>query len=217
MNTNSIVIAAMALGLTAIAGGAQAQDADRWFFHVGPAALILDEKAEEVRLGGAVVPGANVKIDPQYTVEAEIGYFLTENVAVAFAGGAPPKAKVDATGSMAPLGRAGEMTYGPATLTAQYHFARGERFQPYVGAGLTFMVVFDTDDGALSDLDVDSSIGTALQAGANFWLTKRAGVFVDVKKAFLDTKATGTLGGTPVEADVRLDPLVVNAGLALRF
>jgi len=38
-----------------------------------------------------------------------------------------------------------------------------------------------------------------------------------VKKGFLRTTSSGTLGGAPIHADVKLDPLVIGAGLKLRF
>ena len=48
-------------------------------------------------------------------------------------------------------------------------------------------------------------------------LSERAGLFFDVKKGWLRTNATGSEGPYPVVAHVVLDPVVLHAGLALRF
>jgi outer membrane protein len=103
------------------------------------------------------------------------------------------------------------------TLTAHYHFMNLGRLQPYVGLGPAFMYVFDDKDGAMSRLHINNTVGVALQAGADLMITDRWGVFVDVKKAFLRTEATGYLGPAPVKAQVTLDPLVLHTGLNLRF
>jgi outer membrane protein len=187
-----------------------------FFVHFGPAAVALNESAK-VKLLGNLVPGASVSIAPQLTVAVEAGYFITPNVAVSFTGGFPPTVDIMGKGALAGLGRLGTTTYGPTTLTAHYHFTGMGRFQPYIGAGPTFMVVFGSKDGALSNLKVNNAVGFALQIGADYMVTDKWGVFVDVKKAFLKTTATGTLGGAGTKSSVTLDPLVVHTGVTYRF
>ncbi|WP_374470625.1 OmpW family protein [Phenylobacterium sp.] len=210
------IAAAAALAAASLAGAAHAQEASRWFVHAGPAFVEPDESAD-MTAGGQTVPGADVSIGGRWTAEVEVGYFVTPNVAIAVAGGFPPKFNVDASGTLASLGRAGTMTGGPAGIMAQYHFNPEGRFQPYVGGGASFLVVFDTEDGALNDLEADSAVGTVLQAGANLMVNDRWGGFVDVKKAWVGTVAKANLGPTPVRAKVKVDPLVFNAGLTYRF
>jgi outer membrane protein len=79
------------------------------------------------------------------------------------------------------------------------------------------MYVFDEKDGLLSDLKVRHTMGVAFQAGVDLMLDDHWGVFLDVKKAILRTEASGYLGPAPIKADVRLDPLVLHAGLTYRF
>lgn len=214
LSLNSLILAGItALSLTT---AASAQDTSRWFVHAGPAEVMLDTKVK-MTAGGQTVPGAAVSIAPQWTVEGEVGYFLTPNVAVAFAGGYPPTATINASGSLSALGRAGQMTYGPATLNAQYHFLHEGVFRPYVGAGLTFMLVFDTKDATLTHLKVDDALGSDLQIGSDFMISPHWGAFIDYKKAFLSTTATGMLGPAPVVAKVQLNPGVANAGVVYRF
>lgn len=205
-----------ALAAAAVATSAQAQEAGDWIVHLGPALVDPDESAS-LTAGGAPVPGGNVKIDAEWSVEGEVSYFLTPNIAISAAAGFPPEFTIEGAGSLAGLGTAGKMRGGPAGIFAQYHFNRAGRVSPYVGAGVAFLVVFGTEDGALTNVEADSAVGTSLQAGANVWLNDRWGAFIDVKKVFIETESTGSLGGAPVRATVTIDPLVTNFGVAWRF
>ena len=199
-----------------VAPPTQQASAPRFFLHLGPAGLVLDEDAE-IYAAGSQVPGGTIKIKSHLTFAVEAGYFVTPNVAVSFTGGLPPNVKIEAAGTMNGMGRVGATTYGPMTATVHYHFTEMGRFQPYVGVGPAFMYVFDHQDGIMASLQVDNTVGVAFQAGANYMFTDQWGIFVDVKKAILRTKATGFLGPVPVKADIRLDPLVLHTGVTFRF
>lgn len=209
-------MAALAMTCASAATAAHAEDASRWFVHAGPAVVMPDESAE-MSAGGQPVPGANVSIDSRWTVEGELGRYLTRNVAVAIAGGYPPTFTVNAAGSIAALGEAGKMTGGPAALLVQYHFNREGRIQPYVGAGVSFLIVFSTKDGAMNHLHADSAVGSAIQAGTDIMLNDRWGAFVDVKKAWVGTVAKGELGPIPIVAKVKVNPLVPSFGVTYHF
>lgn len=204
------------IALVACGSAAHAEDASRWFLHVGPALVAPTEKSE-VSVGGAPIPGASVSIDSRWTAAGEVGYFITPNIAIAAAGGAPPKFKVNASGSIAALGTAGQMTGGPAGLMVQYHFNPDGVIRPYIGAGPAFLIVFSTEDGAMSHLKANSAVGTLIQAGSDFMINKRWGAFIDVKKAWVGTLATGFMGPNPVQAKVSIDPIVTNLGVNYRF
>ena len=198
------------------ATGASAQAQPEWFVRTGPALVSTDEKAE-LFAGGALVPGADVSIEPETTVAVEIGRFVTSNIAISVTGGYPPTFVVETAGSLSGLGAAGEIVGGPAALTAHYHLNRGGRFKPYAGAGVALMYVFDANDGVMNDVETDSALGPAVQVGADYMFTSRWGAFADFKKAWISTEARGFLGGAPVRADVQLDPAVFNAGVTLAF
>jgi outer membrane protein len=187
-----------------------------FYLHVGPGALDLAEGAK-VNVGGAAFPGADISIDPHLSAIIEAGYFFSPNFAVSFTGGLPPTIDIMGAGSLAGAGRLGTMTYGPATLTAHYHFTDFGPFQPYIGAGPTFMVAFNAKDGALGNLQVDHAIGFAFQIGADYMINENWGAFIDFKKAYLRTEATGTFGGSPATSEVKLDPAVFHLGLTYRF
>jgi outer membrane protein len=212
-----IASAAIAADPAVPAPAAQPQTTGLGFFvHAGPAGIELDEGAK-IYAADARVPGGTISVKRHFTVAVEAGYFITPNLAVSFTGGFPPNVKIEAAGSMDGMGRVGASTYGPMTVTMHYHFTGLGRLQPYIGAGPAFMYVFDQTDGLMNSLHVDNTAGFAFQAGADYMITDRWGVFVDVKKAILRTDATGFLGPAPIRADLRLDPLVVHTGVTLRF
>lgn len=199
------------------AGVASAEIGDgNWYIHAGPAQVTLADEAT-VNFGGVDVPGAGYASDPQITTVVEIGRFFTANWAGSITVGLPPEAEARGSGSIAGIGNLGTATYGPAALTGHYHFNDGGDFRPYVGAGLTFMHVFDTSDGAMNNLEVEDAFGTVVQAGATYSFGERWSIYADVKQAFLETNASGSIGGAPVTADMVFDPLVASAGIGFRF
>ncbi|WP_262389445.1 OmpW/AlkL family protein [Cupriavidus campinensis] len=111
------------------------------------------------------------------------------------------------------------MKYGPAAVTLQYQFQGLARYDlyPYIGAGMTYLKIFDTTDGSVTDFQARNAWGGVAQVGLEYRVTKHIGVFVDAKKFIVRTSATGNLGPVPVHAAVRLDPLVTQAGIAFRF
>ncbi|MCJ2009597.1 OmpW/AlkL family protein [Methylobacterium sp. J-092] len=190
--------------------------ADRFFIRAGIVGLVLNESAS-IGAMGAKIPGATIGIEPQVTASLEAGYYITPNVAIAVTGGLPPKAVIEAAGTIAPLGRLGSIVYGPTTATLQYHVLGFGRLQPYVGIGPAVLFVFSEKDGAAQRLRVDSSVGVVGQIGANYMFDAHWGIFGDVKAAWLGTEARGFLGPVPIKAEVRLDPVTFSAGLIHRF
>jgi outer membrane protein len=220
------ILASLLLAGTALSTAGHAADVgsdtgwaslNGFYLRGGVGGIILDESAD-FNVGGAPFPNASLSIDPQVTAIVELGYFFSPNFAVSFTGGFPPTIDIIGTGNAAPLGRLGTTTYGPSTLTAHYHFDGFGAFQPYIGGGLSFLVVFDSKDGALTNFKVENSVGLALQAGADYMINENWGLFVDVKKGFLRTDSSGLIGGAvPATAKVKLDPWVISTGITYRF
>jgi outer membrane protein len=212
------MVAATATATVAVLGVANSAHAAQgeWFVHPGPAQLTLADKAT-ISVGGTVIPGASYSSTPQTTAVVEVGRDLTDNIGLSVTVGLPPKAEANGSGSIAGLGMLGSATYGPAAITAQWRFTNPTVVQPYVGAGASYMHIFDTSDGVMNSLKIKDTYGPVVQAGAEFKLAGRWGAFIDVKKAWLETDATGTMGGAPVTAKMKFDPLVANAGVAFRF
>ena len=193
----------------------QAVPTDGAFLHFGPGALMFSAGAT-VKLAGTVIPGGTVKIDPNGTLITELGYRWGK-FGLSITGGFPPLATVSGAGSLSSLKTLGRIRYGPTVVTAHYHFTQFARFQPYLGGGPVFLLVFANKDGAIQHLDVHGHVGAAVQAGAEYALSDRWFLFGDAKKAWLRTTAAAELQSAPVQARIRLDPVVVASGLSCRF
>lgn len=183
---------------------------------LGAAGVFFDTSAS-VELGGAKLPNASVETTDAFTGALEVEYYLRPSFSVSLTAGIPPLTDVDGTGPLEPFGKLGEVRYGLAAVLAKYHFDRWGRFQPFLGAGASYFAVFDTEDAALGDLDVDDAFAPVIQAGADFMVSERVGLYASVTHAFLDTEGSGTALGLPVTADIELDPTVVQGGLLVRF
>lgn len=200
-----------------LASHASATDEQKnWMVQVGPANLSLADDAV-LKVAGNVIPGAEIKTESQYTPTVTVARYIADEFAASLTIGPPPRAEIDAAGSLNGVGRLANVDYGPAALTLQYHPFRGKRVDPYIGAGFAYMLVTNTQDGVFQNVEVENDLGAALQAGVNISVTERYGVYLDVKKAFLTTKATGTFNGLDAVAEVVMDPLVISAGGTISF
>ena len=197
-------------------GPALGSDDTRWTIRAGLTSLRLADQID-LSVGGAPFPGAGLSTFEHATPTVQIGYFLTDNIALNATLGLPPTVAVYGGGTIGALPKLGEVTYGPTALTVQFHPLRHGRIRPYVGAGVSYMIVFDTEDGAFQDLEVSNDFGLAFEAGTDFMITDRWGLFVDVKHALLRPTATGTFMGAPVVGETRLDPWAYSAGITFHF
>jgi outer membrane protein len=212
--------AAVLVGLHAMAGVALAQSsADMpgpWWVHAGPVQVQFHTTAA-VNLGGAVVPGGGADANNNTTLGLEIGRDLTPNLAARLTVGVPPRTTLTGTGTLQGAGELGRVKYGPAVLSATWAFDGLGAVRPYIGAGVNYTVVLDSQDGSITSLKVKNAFGSVLQAGFDIPLGQRWGLFLDVKKVFLKTTADGFVGTAPASASVRLDPLLIHGGVSYRF
>lgn len=210
-----LIIASAAAPLL-MATSAQAQTSDTGFVHVG--LTHVDQKDEAtLYAGGAEVPGAGYETKKKVTASVEAGFYVYEGAAIAVSVVLPASTPNIAAGTLDGLGNLGDEKPGFLTATAQYHFNRGGTISPYVGAGVSYLYFADLDDGVVTDLDIDNAWGTALQAGADVRVSGPWSLFIDAKKLFIDTNASGLLGGAPITADAEVDPWILSAGVGFRF
>lgn len=191
---------------------------ERPFFLKGGIAHVGFSESATVSMGGSVVPGGDGRVKDNVSLSLEFGYYVTPDISVAVAAGLPPTTTVSGAGSLAAAGELGDVTYGPTVFSASYHFGEPGGIRPYLGAGISYTIIFDTKDRALSNLQAKNAWGTALVAGIDVPLNERWGAFIDVKKIW--TKSTATFdaaGGGRDSAVLTLDPLVVSSGLSWRF
>jgi outer membrane protein len=168
----------------------------------------LSPANESAPLGG-VGAADRIHVSDKTIPEFDISYFFTPNLAAELVLTIPQKHDVTLDGT-----KIGTFKHLPPTLLAQYHFAPASAFSPYLGAGLNYTNISKVHllDGA-AELE-HSSVGLALQAGANFHIDERWSVNVDLKK--VQIRSDVMLGGAKV-SKVKVDPVLFAVGVGYRF
>jgi outer membrane protein len=186
-------------------------------------------------LGGGVVTSnalygnssANLQVDSNTIPELDISYYVTKNIALELilALGTKHDVKTSSAGGALHSRDLGEVNLLPPTLTAQWHFNPDQTFDPYVGAGLSYLRAMDNGlkaRTAIGDqpIRIDrNSWGPAIQAGFDVNLKDGWLVNFDVKKIWFDTdvKLNVNGGGWNKIDKLHVDPLVVSVGFGKKF
>jgi len=161
---------------------------------------------------------ANDNVVPTVAVE----YYFSKNVSLETIC-CVTKHKVTGTGSVAGAPLVKDVLIIPATFTLKYHMPLGP-VKPYVGAGPTLFIMLDgkpdTTATALgvTDVDMSSNLGVAVQAGVDIAVGNGMGISLDAKKYWVGTTAKFYAGSTlALETKHKLDPWVLSGGLYFRF
>ena len=206
-----------ALTLAAACGVGHAQSTgQRLWVHLGVAHVDFNSSATvDVPALGGRVQGQSASASNNTTLAFEVGYELAPGVIASATLGIPPTTTITGQGGPFAGAELGKVKYGPSVWTVHYHFDAGV-VKPYVGAGLTYVLVFQSRDSTLGGLDSKNALGSAIQAGMDIPLNNQWFAFVDAKKLFVKAKPTFT-NPAPGSATLKLDPLIVHAGIGFRF
>lgn len=173
---------------------------------------------------------ANLQVDSNTIPELDISYYVTKNIALELilALGTKHDVKTSSQGALLTDRDLGEVNLLPPTLTAQWHFNPDQMFDPYVGAGVSYVRAMDNGLKAKTTLGgapirIDrNSWGPALQAGLDVNLKDGWLLNLDVKKIWFDTdvKLDAAVVGVPGYRKIDnldIDPLVVSVGFGKKF
>ena len=208
------------------AGGAMlpsvglAQDeagADRPFFLNLGYGMASYRTTGRASVAGQPVDGARVALGDVRFASMEIGWRFSPDWSLSFVGGLPPTVALHGRGDFAPQGVLRKVDYGSVMLGVAYHPFTLGRFEPLVGAGLSYTFILRTHGGSMSDLDIADNYGPFLQVGGRYHVTDSLAAFVDARKPWLSFDAKGVAGGLPVRVGVDPDPVSVTLGLSYRF
>lgn len=115
----------------------------------------------------------------------------------------------------------GDIDMIPITGILRWHLLPNAMIDPYIGGGAAYVLLEDGDDGieGFDQLDFDDDVGFAVNAGVGIRLGERFGLNVDAKYVPLETNATAVVvgGGETADGRVEISPIIVSAGLSLRF
>ena len=155
--------------------------------------------------------------------ELDFTYMITNNVgAELILGTSRHSVTANRTALGGGNGSIGKVSVLPPTLTLQYHFNPEGAIRPYVGAGLNYTRFYragglSTEVGGVSIKK--NSFGPALQVGVDIPVTKSVFLNVDLKKIWIDTKATGNSGAINGVGlgKLEINPLVFGVGVGMKF
>ena len=114
----------------------------------------------------------------------------------------------------------GNMNITPISLGAQFHILGKSRFDPYVGAGVAYvlgddLLTQDTEAAGIGRIEVEGGAGYYINAGIGVQISEGFGVVLDARQIQYEPGSRSSVTG--VEQDLELTPRILSAGLRLRF
>ena len=225
----------LAAGLV-VSAGASAYDKGDFIVRAGYAALLPNES------GGGLdgTPINRMGVDNAGMGAFTVGYMLSEHIGLELVGSGPFLHHLEAPGSsksqLAVKGEdLGKTKVIPPTALLQFYPYHGA-FQPYAGIGLTYAYFFDekarqfaNDNlGGKTKIDIDDSVGPALQLGADYDLSSALGtsfpLMIGAMGMYSHVKADAKIStrmadGTMAKRDSNtdLDPFLFMVSAGTRF
>ncbi|NIZ12380.1 OmpW family protein [Phaeobacter sp. HF9A] len=192
---------ALSASLTALAVPAMAQSQGDWTLGVG--VINVSPKSDNGLLAGQPT---SIGDNTQLSLTGE--YFIRDNLGIELLAATPFKHDITIAG----VGSA-TTKHLPPTLSLVYHIPTQGKITPFIGAGLNYTTFFD-EQTALGTLKLEDSFGLAATIGADWQISERGALRVNVRYMDIDTDAT--LGGAPI-GTAEIDPITVGVSYVHRF
>ena len=194
---------ALALGalFTALAVPATAQSQGDWTLGVG--VINVNPKSDNGTLAGAAV---TIDDDTQLSLTGE--YFIQDNLGIELLAATPFEHDISLGGT-----RIGSTKHLPPTLSLVYHVPTNSVITPFFGAGVNYTTFFK-EKTPLGDLKLDDSVGLAATIGADWKVSDRGSLRLNVRYMDIDTDAT--LNGVAI-GKAEIDPISVGVSYVHRF
>jgi outer membrane protein len=164
---------------------------------------------------------AELQVDSNTIPELDISYYFTKNIAAELILALGSRHDVTVSPGTSLAKNLGNINLLPPTLTAQWHFNPDQTFDPYLGAGFSYVHAMDNGLQAENGLPIRVSrnaLGPAIQAGFDYNLENKWLLNFDIKKIWFDTKVEANVAGTWTKIDqLNVDPWVVSLGFGKKF
>lgn len=200
------MIKSVAIALIAVAASQAMAQESPWQIRARAVYIDPDNKSTPIAGVGA---SDTLDVETKTIPELDISYFFTPNIAAELVLTYPQKQDVRLDGN-----KIGTFKHLPPTLTLQYHFMPEAAFSPYVGAGINYTRISSVNLANGLQLD-SSSVGGALQIGADYKINKNWLINFDIKKVQISSDVK-TASGTKV-SNVKIDPWLIGVGVGYRF
>lgn len=214
---------AVILLLAALAVTMPASAQSRFVDVIGRASWV-DLGASDAFEGGGF-DESEIEFDSEIGYGAAVNFFLGNRISLELGASIfEPETTLTSNNPTVPFLTRGTLEMIPITGVLQFHFAPASRFDPYIGAGAAY-VLFDelnnTDDldqVQFERLDFEDNVGLAVNAGVNIGFGANFALNLDAKYVPVESSAEAVFViGPNSTAEVAVNPLIVSAGLALRF
>lgn len=183
----------------------------------GTATVSPNDSTSDVDVGGNSLGfGLNVQKDTQLGLT--FSYFLTDKISIEVLASTPFNHDIDfgVDNPISTGGKLGDIKHLPPTLSLNYYLNDpSSNFQPYLGAGINYMIFFDeefssaNEAAGLDDLELENVFGLALQAGIDYKLNDKFYANATARWIDVNTEADFNLNGTNGSVDrVEIDPWV---------
>ena len=231
-------LSVLAAAVMAVAPEAQAFEAGDFVLRAGAVHVAPDDSSDSITVGGAPLLGAGVDSKVSVDTNTQLGlratYMVTNHLGLGVLGATPFKHNINGGGDLPGDLKLGETKHLPPTLTLQYFpMASSSAFQPYAGVGVNYTVFFEEKtssnlDAALnvasSELELDDSVGVAVEVGMDYMLSENFGLNAAIWWADINTDArvdvfdaNGTKLAETDEFEVEIDPMVYMVGFTYKF
>ena len=211
---NVIGYTAAASAIAALSGIAFSED--NWYVRGGVSYMKLADEGI-LTADGVPVVGGEVHTPDDVAATVEVGKFVSNRLAITASVNGVYTTDNVAAGTLAGLGNFGTDEFAIADIGAKLQFNRDGRIQPYIGAGVSYFFVTDSQDEVLEDLFVEDKWGAHLRGGFDLAVNEKWSVYAEAKQYWIETEGSGTLGGSAIAGTFDIDPVMVNAGISYKF
>jgi len=194
---------ALAVGTlcTTFALPAMAQSQGDWTVGIG--IINVNPKSDNGTLAGLATTLGD---DTQLSLTGE--YFIRDNLGIELLAATPFEHDISLGGTAI-----GTTKHLPPTLSLVYHVPTKGRITPFFGIGVNYTTFFE-ETTPLGNLKLDDSFGLAATVGADWQISDRDALRVNVR--YMDIETDATLDGAPI-GTAKIDPVSVGLSYVHRF